>query len=189
MLCRTPNSTNTLPISVPCSFWQIFPTASIFAPLLVPLIWSKFWALPKLITAFLLRLWLEAGINITTELSCISNSLVYWQWMILPLSEENHKSLKFSSHPLFFSLIMQCLWPVSSSATTDSHTAGTEALTALTSLALASPFTFPAITFVSQMLSVFKYTPGACQSRFFFCQYSTSSSHFLASSWITFPWL
>lgn len=88
--------------------------------------------------------------------------------MILPLSEENHKSLKFSSHPLFFSLIMQCLWPVSSSATTDSHTAGTEALTALTSLALASPFTFPAITFISQMLSVFKYTPGACQSRFFF---------------------
>lgn len=70
----------------------------------MPLIWSKLWRLPKLITAFLLCLWLEAGINTVTELSCISNSLFCWWWMILPLSQDNTKSLKFTPHPVFFSL-------------------------------------------------------------------------------------
>lgn len=105
------------------SFWQIFLTTAIFAPLLAPLIWSKFWGLPKLITAFLLCLWQEAGTNITTKLSCISSPFFYWWWMVLPLSQETRKSQKSSPHPLFSTQMMYRLWLVSSSDITNEVTA------------------------------------------------------------------
>lgn len=111
--------------------------------------------------------------------SCISDSLLYWWWMILPLSQKNLKSIKFSSHPLFFSSIMHHVWPVSSSATTHTRL-GQKPLLLNTSFALASPFT---------RSQCFEYTPGAHKQIFFLSVLPTtgSSSHFLSFSSTTFP--
>lgn len=162
------------------SFWQIFLTTAIFAPLLAPLIWSKFWGLPKLITAFLLCLWQEAGTNITTKLSCISSPFFYWWWMVLPLSQETRKSQKSSPHPLFSTQMMYRLWRYYNFINYNiirhykrgdcSRTAGTETLTGCT--LLSRPLTLLAIPFIPQMLSVFYVYPWSTKKQIYFFQSS-----------------